>query len=117
MILPTVAQQSLSDPKLIGFFMWTAGVAAAMVVIGVVAGMWIRRLRRSDWSQSRTTGFTLSDLRRLHREGKLTDAQFERAKQMVIAQSGLGQAPADSSDTPKHAADNHGDSRESDGAS
>jgi len=80
-----LAQQGLTDPKLFEFLSWTAGVGATIVVLGVIAGLWIGRLRRPDGPAGPASGFSLADLRRLHQQGKLTDEQFARAKGVVIA--------------------------------
>jgi hypothetical protein len=73
---------------------WTAQdtktiLIVSLVLIGVllvsfVAVVWIkRRLKEPDEPVS--VGFSLSDLRRLHKEGHLSDDEYERARAKMIA--------------------------------
>jgi hypothetical protein len=58
-----------------------------LLVVLVIAGwitVWQVRRRLTQPDDSSGAGFTLSDLRRLHREGQMTDAEFERAKAKVV---------------------------------
>jgi hypothetical protein len=58
-----------------------------VLVVLVIAGwitVWQVRRRLTQPDESSGSGFTLSDLRRLHREGQMTDAEFERAKAKVV---------------------------------
>lgn len=56
---------------------------AVLAIVGFVAIMFIRsRLRREPLDDS---AFSLDSLRRLHREGRLTDAEFNRARDAMIA--------------------------------
>jgi hypothetical protein len=70
--------QSNSSP-----FLW---ITILLVVVLIFAGVvfWLRQ-RLSPHEDFRGEGFTLGDLRRLHKEGKLSDAEFERAKAGMIA--------------------------------
>jgi hypothetical protein len=43
-------------------------------------------------------GFTLADLRRLHREGQLSDEEFERAQEQIIA---VARSKPSKKDAPK----------------
>jgi hypothetical protein len=64
-------------------FIW-ALVLVGVVLVGFLIVSWAKkRLTRTD--ESLNTGFTLSDLRRLHKEGKLSADEFERAKQAIMA--------------------------------
>jgi hypothetical protein len=66
-----------------------------LLVIGGAAGvMWLRRWLKEDDLPTTTggIGFTLSDLRQLHREGKMTDEEYERARSKMVA---AGKAAAD----------------------
>jgi hypothetical protein len=66
-------------------FVWTL-VLLGVVLVGFVIVSWARkRLTKQD--ESLNTGFTLSDLRRLHKEGKLSTEEFERAKSAIVATS------------------------------
>jgi hypothetical protein len=61
-------------------------LSLALLVL-VIAGwitVWQVRRRLTQPDDSSGAGFTLSDLRRLHREGQMSDAEFERAKAKVV---------------------------------
>lgn len=53
-----------------------------LVVVGWIAVVRIRRWMRESAEQA--APFTLEDLRRLHREGKLTDEEFARAREAML---------------------------------
>jgi len=63
-------------------------LSMSVILIGLVLGAFVavaqvkKRLVRPEDPSS--TGFTLADLRALHREGKMTDAEFEKAKQVIL---------------------------------
>jgi hypothetical protein len=68
----------------------------AIVLIGVVAVLfgaiaWARK-RLSPNEEFHGEGFTLSDLRRMHKEGKLSDDEFERAKAKMVEAMHAAQA-------------------------
>jgi hypothetical protein len=66
-------------------YLWTAALIVIVVALfGVV--MWLRR-RLSPNEDFHGEGFTLADLRRLHQAGKLSDEEFDKAKQGLIAAS------------------------------
>ena len=55
----------------------------ALIFIGWLTVWQVRRrLTRPD--ETSGAGFTLSDLRQLHKSGQMTDAEFERAKVKVV---------------------------------
>jgi len=54
-----------------------------LVIVGWVTVLQVRR-RLTQPDESSGAGFTLSDLRRLHKSGQMTDAEFERAKAKVV---------------------------------
>jgi hypothetical protein len=62
--------------------MWS--VIFVVFILAMFAGLYFYR---RWWRQDDTTsgeGFTLSDLRRLHKEGKMTTEEFETAKGILI---------------------------------
>src|SRR4051794_29363888 len=65
-------------------------VASLVVIVLIVAAFVVvaqvrRRLRQEDASSpSGGTGFTLSDLRQLHKSGQMSDEEFERAKAKIV---------------------------------
>jgi hypothetical protein len=59
----------------------------AIVVAGAYFAMWLRRRiwgSDDDGIPVPPSGFTLGDLRQLHKNGQLSDAEFERAKEKVV---------------------------------
>src|SRR3954464_8526687 len=75
-----LAQQS--DQGTGGALMWSIVLIAALLLLfgGIVL---YRRWMNAD-DTTTGEGFTLSDLRRLHKEGKMTDGEFESAKAILI---------------------------------
>ena len=69
-----------------------------LVVIIVVGFLVVLRVKR--WvnapDASSEAGFTLSDLRRMHKEGRMTDEEFEKARTLII---GAAKAPRPASDS------------------
>lgn len=64
-------------------FFWLFVLMGLLIVAGVGV-LWFRRWYRSEESPE-AVGFTLGDLRQLHREGQMSDDEFERAKAQIIA--------------------------------
>ncbi len=64
------------------------GWSVAMLVLLVIGMAWAARLKRKvraeDQAPAPAMGFTLSDLRQMHREGQITDAEFAKAKEKVV---------------------------------
>lgn len=67
----------------VSIIIWSL-VLMAVVIGGYVAVMWVRRSLRQG-EQATPVGFSLDDLRRMHREGQLTDEEFERARAKMVA--------------------------------
>ena len=69
----------------------TIGLALLFVVAGVtliVLAMWLKRQffgGPTPTVPGEFGGFTLGDLRRLRAEGQMTEAEFQRAKAMLVA--------------------------------
>ncbi len=78
-----------------------------LVIVGGVIIMLARRLL-NDSSSSTQPGFTLHELRTLHTKGELTDEQFERAREAMIARL-ADSGPRETSDTKT--ADNDGSAK------
>jgi len=63
-------------------------VVWSLLLIGLIVAGWLtvwqvrRRLQRDETLGN--AGFTLSDLRRLHKSGQMNDEEFERAKATVV---------------------------------
>ncbi|HSI35267.1 MAG: hypothetical protein ACAI43_19360 [Phycisphaerae bacterium] len=63
-------------------FIWSLVLVGAVVLLfGVV---YLYRKWMNNQGTTTGTGFTLSDLRRYHKEGKMTTEEFEKAKALVI---------------------------------
>ena len=70
-------------------------VLVGVVLVGGVLIYLLRRWLRGDQSGS-LGGFTLQDLRDLHKAGELSDEEFDRAKaQMIGRLKSAAQPPAD----------------------
>lgn len=60
----------------------------SLLLIGLIVVGWLtvwqvrRRLQRDDLTAN--AGFTLSDLRQLHKSGQMTDEEFDAAKAKVL---------------------------------
>jgi hypothetical protein len=76
-------------------------VVWSLLLIGLIVAGWMtvwqvrRRLQKDDTLGN--TGFTLSDLRQLHKSGQMTDEEFDRAKARVVEsarKAALRDAPA-----------------------
>ncbi len=65
-----------------------AVLVALVVLIVIVAWIARRLIIGPHGNLSSTDGFTLSDIRRLHQEGQMSDEEFKTAKRLVLA-SGL----------------------------
>lgn len=63
-------------------------VQMSLLLVGLIVIGWVtvwqvrRRLTKSD--ETSGVGFTLSDLRQLHKSGQMSDEEFERAKAKVV---------------------------------
>jgi hypothetical protein len=59
---------------------------AVLVLAWAYAVMWLRRRYwGADDGAVPSTGFTLADLRELHRSGQISEEEFNRAKEMIVA--------------------------------
>lgn len=62
-----------------------AGIAVLAIVLVAVALVVRKKYMNQQSDASQGTGFTLSDFRRMHREGQLSDAEYEAAKASLLA--------------------------------
>ena len=60
-------------------------VLIALIVVAFLAVMQLRKWLQSNDEGPPSIGFTLGDLRQLHKEGKMTDEEFERARAKMMA--------------------------------
>ena len=61
---------------------WSAALMGAIFVLYVLMS-WLRRKYLKP-EEEQSAGFTLSDLRRLHKEVKLSTEEFEKAKSAIV---------------------------------
>ncbi|HEX2971320.1 MAG TPA: hypothetical protein VHP11_03245 [Tepidisphaeraceae bacterium] len=54
-------------------------ILVAAILVGFAIAVWVKR-RITEPEQSASPGFSLEDLRQLHRAGKLSDEEYERAR-------------------------------------
>jgi hypothetical protein len=65
---------------------WWALILLCLVLLGFYAVVRVKRwVTRHD--DAPAAGFTLSDLRALHRSGQMTAEEFEKAKTAIVAAS------------------------------
>ena len=75
-------QQALQD-----IWFWLGVLLAASFVLVVVLLVVRKIMMRGLEGDGGAEPFTLAELRRMHDEGQLSDAEFERAKKGLIARS------------------------------
>ena len=90
--LPAVLGQAENASSSI--YLWAIVLLFVVVVLfGAIA--WARK-RLSPNEEFHGEGFTLSDLRQMHKEGKLSDDEFNRAKAKMVEALHAAQARKDS---------------------
>ena len=68
-----------------GFSVFAMLGVLLLLVVGLFVIVWWVRRRLSPNEDFHGEGFTLGDLRRLHKSGQLSDEEFEKAKAGMIA--------------------------------
>ena len=84
----SLAQDDISAGA--GVVFWSA--CLLVLVVGLFSIAMYLRKRLSPKEDFHGDGFTLSDLRRLHKAGKMSNEEFEKTKQVLVA--GLSQRTA-----------------------
>ena len=79
-------------------------VLLAVAIVGGLFAMWLRR-RLGAKDDTGPVGFTLEDLRRMHRAGEMSDEEFERAKTAMLANRPSRESMADKLIQPKRRGD------------
>lgn len=95
-----LAQSAATRAEAVSILTWLiviVGVGVAAAVVGFF--IWRAYNRQEDTPLTPATAFTLADLRRLRREGQLSDEEFERARAAIIARTRAGLAPPDDAAT------------------
>jgi hypothetical protein len=72
-----------------GGTIWWTLVLIVIVIIGFVGAIQVKKWARND-DEAGGENFTLSDLRRLHKAGKMTAEEYEKARAAIVA---LAQKP------------------------
>lgn len=85
--LPSLLAQNPADSS-VSILQWL-GVILALTIVIVAVALWLRRrlLAEDEEVLPESPGFTLGDLRDMHKAGKLTDEEFATAKAGLIARS------------------------------
>jgi hypothetical protein len=81
-VLATALILAQPDRDYTRIFVWSLALLGVLAVGLLVVSKVKRRLQEPDAPVS--AGFTLSDLRQLHKSGQMTDEEFERAKAKVV---------------------------------
>jgi hypothetical protein len=77
--------QTLAQSESGGFSVFAMLGVLLVLVVGLFVIVWWVRRRLSPHEDFHGEGFTLGDLRRLHKSGQLSDEEFEKAKAGMIA--------------------------------
>lgn len=84
--------QSTGDNSFAIIFM---SIVLLIVVVAMFVGVAWARKRLSPNEDFHGEGFTLADLRQMHKEGKLSDEEFERARAKMVEALHAAQARRD----------------------
>lgn len=63
--------------------LWSA-VLIALLIAGLMWGLRFKRRLNQEDEAAPPMGFTLGDLRQMHRAGQINDAEFVKAKEKII---------------------------------
>jgi len=99
LVLATSRGGSGSSP---GHVFHELGLLVVLVIVVVVVALVLRKRFTGSEPQMPATGFSISDLRDMHRKGQISDKEFESAKTLVVGRSRkiLDQPPAGGSADP-----------------
>ena len=73
------------------FFLWVAVLVGVVIAGGILVAVIRRRFRAGG--QAELQGFTLHEIREMHRRGDLTDEEFEQARATILRQVGATPSP------------------------
>lgn len=73
----------LAETDVPGLLFWLA-MALVLLVVGVTWALRLKRQMSQDDEPAGAMGFTLSDLRQMHRAGQLSDDEFAKAKGKIV---------------------------------
>ena len=74
----------LAESDVAGVIVWLAGLMVVLVVGLTWALRLKRRMAQEEEEPAPPLGFTLSDLRQMHRAGQISDAEFTKAKDKIV---------------------------------
>jgi hypothetical protein len=84
MILCLAQARPLTPSGAASIIFWSA-VLIALVVVAFLAYVQFKRWMSDSAPTSSSPGFTLSDLRQMHREGKMTDEEYQQARDKMVS--------------------------------
>jgi hypothetical protein len=90
----TVMTGVLAKATVAEVVVWSAGLLL-LLIVGMAGAAALRRRFRQDDAPASVPGFTLSDLRQMHRAGQLTDEEFNKAKEKIVTASVKTVEPAE----------------------
>lgn len=74
---------TLADGGFGGVILWSI-LIVGLLIAGFVAVSWVKRLVAAP-DDAPAGGFSLGDLRQLHKDGQMSDEEFEKAKAMIVS--------------------------------
>lgn len=89
------------DTDYLSIFIWAIALVM-LVLVGFGMVVWARRRMHETETAAPSAGFTLSDLRAMHQSGKISDAEYERAKAKIIATARAPAAKSRGQELDKH---------------
>ena len=95
--------------------LWSGILVVSVVVLFVVV-MAIRRRLDANGGSSNLPPFTLDELRRMRADGRIDDAEYDRAREMIVAYTRGGASPPAPAPPPP-SEDSFGEGPSSGGAS
>ena len=75
--------QAVDDGRVAEVLVWL-GVAMGLLILGLALAARLKRKAKQEDEATPAMGFTLSDLRQMHRAGQLDDAEFAKAKAKIV---------------------------------
>lgn len=83
----------IADSSLSGSIIFWGIIIILIIVVGLLAVFAVKKMLLSDDTVVHPP-FTLSDLRQMHKSGKMTAEEFERAKAKIIGTTTAPRPPA-----------------------
>ena len=84
MILVEVPVFILAESDIGSVIFWSL-ILIILGVAGLYIVLWVRKWLKDEDDEPAGIGFTLGDLRNLHRKGEITDEEFERARSQMLS--------------------------------